>query len=185
MEAVWEELERLRDYPLVFFELCCRPSSFENESSGEKGAQKRESITLIISRFCMGLMRHADTTSCTSIGITLAYPALAYPAMISPCSKATIDHKSCPLYSPVFYTLSMSPPLEMYAMQPPTLPSSSRSNEDQRPQCWKDVEAETGFSTYRSFLEASKETGPRFRDLLAPSYGPFEYDLGRSLFLMY
>ena len=45
-----------------------------------------------------------------------------------------------------------------------TLPANAGSNEDQVPQCWKDVEAETGFSSYQSFLEAC--AGPHFSGLL-------------------
>ncbi len=38
-----------------------------------------------------------------------------------------------------------------------------RSSEDQRAQCWRDVEAETGFASYKSFLEA---LGPDFEGIL-------------------
>lgn len=64
-------------------------------------------------------------------------------------------------------------------MQPPSLPSSSRSDGDERHQCWKDVEAETGFSTYKSFSEALNETRPQFKDLLPIlDYRYRRYDLG-------
>ena len=51
-------------------------------------------------------------------------------------------------------------------MQPPNSPSSSRSGQDQRDQCWKDVEAETGFSTYASFLESSPDEGGLYKNLM-------------------
>lgn len=58
-------------------------------------------------------------------------------------------------------------------MQPSTLPFDARTDEDQRPQCWKDVEAETGYSSYLSFLKALPETGPQFKflqDNMQPSW---------------
>lgn len=45
-------------------------------------------------------------------------------------------------------------------------PANAGSDEDQDPQCWKDVKAETGFSSYQSFLKALNETGPHFSGLL-------------------
>ena len=51
-------------------------------------------------------------------------------------------------------------------LQSSTLPANTGSDEDQDPQCWKDVKAETGFSSYQSFLEALNKTGPHFSDLL-------------------
>lgn len=62
---------------------------------------------------------------------------------------------------------------EAYEMQPSTLPFDARTDEDQRPQCWKDVEAETGYSSYLSFLKALPETGPQFKflqDNMQPSW---------------
>ena len=48
-------------------------------------------------------------------------------------------------------------------MQASNFPPNTGSGEEQ---CWKDVEAETGFSSYRSFLESLSESGPRFDWLL-------------------
>lgn len=66
-------------------------------------------------------------------------------------------------------------------MQSPTrpLPTATSSDAEEDQQCWRDVEAETGFSSYRSFLEALPETGPQFNDLLADigNYG-FDYIFG-------
>ena len=54
-------------------------------------------------------------------------------------------------------------------MQSPThsFPTPTSSDEEEGRQCWRDVEAETGFSSYSAFLEALPETGPRFSDLRA------------------
>ena len=60
----------------------------------------------------------------------------------------------------------MTQPFEAYEMQPSNIPSDTGRDEDQRHQCWKDVEAETGFSTYTSFLEALAEAGPQFKNLV-------------------
>ena len=48
---------------------------------------------------------------------------------------------------------------------------STGDDKDRRAQCWKDVEAETGFSTYKSFLE----TGPQYKELRR-----YLYNLGRE-----
>ena len=60
-------------------------------------------------------------------------------------------------------------------LQSSTLPANAGSDEDQDPQCWKDVKAETGFSSYQSFLEALNTTGPHFSGLLKDlrDYGVF------------
>ena len=64
-------------------------------------------------------------------------------------------------------------------MQSSNLPSDTGSDEDRRHQCWKDVEAETGFSTYKSFLEALKGTGPQFKGLLEILGEPYNrHDFG-------
>ena len=44
--------------------------------------------------------------------------------------------------------------------------ANAESDEDQEPQCWKDLKAETGFSSYHSYLEALNKTGPQFSHLL-------------------
>lgn len=85
----------------------------------------------------------------------------------------------------------MDPPLEMNAMQPPTLPSNSWSFEDPRPPYWIDLQAETGFSTYKEFLEALKQKGPQFEDLRvilavaedANAYLPPTHKLGEVIVL--
>lgn len=51
-------------------------------------------------------------------------------------------------------------------MQPSALPFITTSDEDQSLKCWEEVKAETGFSTYKSFLEALKEKGLQYGDLL-------------------
>ena len=48
-------------------------------------------------------------------------------------------------------------------MQASNLPPSTGSDEEQ---CWKDVKAETGFSSYKSFLKSFPRWGPRFDWLL-------------------
>ena len=53
----------------------------------------------------------------------------------------------------------MSLPPEAYEMQSSNLPSDTTSDEDQSLKCWEEVKAETGFSSYKSFLEALKEKG--------------------------
>lgn len=58
-----------------------------------------------------------------------------------------------------------------YEMQPSSPSSSAGGDEDQRAQCWKDVEAETGFSSYDSFLE----TWPQFRLLREKIINPSRY----------
>ena len=52
-------------------------------------------------------------------------------------------------------------------MQPPThpLPKATGSEEEESQQCWKDVKAETGYSSYKSFLEALPDSGPQFKAL--------------------
>ena len=51
-------------------------------------------------------------------------------------------------------------------MQPSALPFNTTSDEDQSLKCWEEVKAETGFSTYKSFLEALKQKGLQYGDLL-------------------
>ena len=51
-------------------------------------------------------------------------------------------------------------------MPPSNLSSSGRSDDNQRPRCWKDVELETGFSSYKSYLNTSISNGPHSNDLL-------------------
>ena len=67
-------------------------------------------------------------------------------------------------------------------MQSPTrpLPTATGSDEEDDRQCWRDVEAETSFSSYTSFLEAFPKTGPQFiNHLLANmSKDGFDYIFG-------
>lgn len=60
---------------------------------------------------------------------------------------------------------------EAYEMQPSALPSNTTSGEDQRSKCWEEVKAETGFSTYKSFLEALEEKGLHYVGLLEKLHG--------------
>lgn len=70
-------------------------------------------------------------------------------------------------------------------MQQSPVASNTRNDEDHDYQCWKDVEAETGFSSYKSYLGALKDTEPQARSLLKrlivrPS---FEVDIGEVFVL--
>lgn len=60
----------------------------------------------------------------------------------------------------------MSQLSEAYAMQSSALPFDTTSDQDQSLKCWEEVKAETGFSTYKSFLEALKKKGLQYGDLL-------------------
>ena len=60
----------------------------------------------------------------------------------------------------------MSQLSEAYEMQASNHPSNSESDEDQSLKCWEEVKAETGFSSYKFFLEALKEKGFGFGNLL-------------------
>ena len=62
----------------------------------------------------------------------------------------------------------MSVPSIDLEMQSPTHPppNATSSDEEEGQKCWRDVEAETDFRSYRSFLEALPDTGPRYRNLL-------------------
>ena len=62
----------------------------------------------------------------------------------------------------------MSVPSVDLEMQSPAhpFPTATGGDEEEDQQCWRDVEAETGFASYKSFLEALPETGPQYRDLL-------------------
>ena len=51
-------------------------------------------------------------------------------------------------------------------MQPSTLPSHTISYEDQGPQCWKNIEAETDYPSYTSFLGALPKRRLQSKDLL-------------------
>ena len=53
-------------------------------------------------------------------------------------------------------------------MQSPAHPPATATggDEEEGQQCLRDVEAETGFSSYESFLEALPETGPQYKTLL-------------------
>lgn len=51
-------------------------------------------------------------------------------------------------------------------MPPSALPFNTTSDEDQSSNCWEEVKAETGFSTYKSLLEALEEKGLQYGDLL-------------------
>lgn len=76
----------------------------------------------------------------------------------------------------------MSHSSEAYEMQPSNPSPSAGGDEDQRAQCWKDVEAETGFSSYESFLR----TGPQFIDLrlsLLNAGGRYNVELGEVFVL--
>ena len=55
--------------------------------------------------------------------------------------------------------------LEMQSSTHPP-PTATGSDEEEDQQCWRDVEAETGHSSYKSFLETLPVTGPQYRDLL-------------------
>ena len=63
----------------------------------------------------------------------------------------------------------MSVPSVDLEMQPPShpRPTATGSDEEEGQQCWRDVEAETGFRSYESFLEALPETGPHYKGLLS------------------
>ena len=56
-------------------------------------------------------------------------------------------------------------------MQPSALPPNTTSNEDQSLKCWEEVKAETGFSTYKSFLEALEKKGLLHLGLLRKLHG--------------
>ena len=60
---------------------------------------------------------------------------------------------------------------EAYEMQPSALPFNTTSDEDQSLKCWEEVKAETGFSTYKSFLEALEEKGLQYEHLLGELQG--------------
>ena len=51
-------------------------------------------------------------------------------------------------------------------MQSFTIWPETTSDEDQDEQCWKDVEAETGFESYRSFVRSLVDSGRNFRSLM-------------------
>ncbi len=75
----------------------------------------------------------------------------------------------------------MSQTTETIEMRQSTPPVDTGSDEDQ---CWRDVKAETGFSSYREFLEALPRTGPRFDRLLyVRSYRPYWSDTGEVFVL--
>ena len=63
----------------------------------------------------------------------------------------------------------MSVPSVDLEMQSPAHPppTAIEGDEEERQKCWRDVEAETGFRSYRSFLEALPDTGPRYKNLLS------------------
>lgn len=70
-------------------------------------------------------------------------------------------------------------------MQQSPVASDPRNNEDHDDQCWEDVKAETGFSSYKSYLGALKDTEPQAQSLLKrlnvrPS---FEVDMGEVFVL--
>ena len=56
-------------------------------------------------------------------------------------------------------------------------PTATGSEDEENQQCWRDVEAETGHSSYKSFLEALPETGPQYKSLLdgIPSSARVQY----------
>ena len=56
--------------------------------------------------------------------------------------------------------------LEMQSPAHP-LPTAAGSDDEEDLQCWRDVKAETGFSSYKSFLGPLPETGPQIEALLA------------------
>ena len=60
----------------------------------------------------------------------------------------------------------MSQLSEADEMQASNLPSNTESDEDQSLKCWEEVKAETGFSSYNSFLEALGRKGLGFGNLL-------------------
>ena len=53
----------------------------------------------------------------------------------------------------------MSQLSEAYEMPSLILPSNTESDEDLSQNCWEEVKAETGFSSYKSFLEALGRKG--------------------------
>ena len=63
-------------------------------------------------------------------------------------------------------------------MQSPThpLPTATSSDEEEDQRCWRDVEAETGFSSYASFLEALPITRPQFIDHLLANMSKDGFD---------
>ena len=65
-------------------------------------------------------------------------------------------------------------------MQPPAHAFGTRRDKDQ---CWKAVEAKTGFSSYELFLRASYATRPQFQRLwraLAPYGTPKFFEFGEG-----
>ena len=58
--------------------------------------------------------------------------------------------------------LTMSRSNETYEMQASTGPSDTSNDEDQDDQVWRDVEAETGFSSYRAYVESLVDSEERF-----------------------
>ena len=54
-------------------------------------------------------------------------------------------------------------------------PAATGSDDEEDQRCWRDVEAETGHSSYKSFLEALPETGPQYERLRQgiDKYGSF------------
>lgn len=74
---------------------------------------------------------------------------------------------------------------EAYKMQPPPHHFDARKNDDENLKCWEEIKAETGFSSYKSYLEALQEIGPRFKGLLRDLelYGHRPYALGEIFVL--
>lgn len=55
---------------------------------------------------------------------------------------------------------------EGYELRSSALDFVTMDDVDLDDQCWREIEAETGFSSYRSYLEAIKETEPHAKPLL-------------------
>ena len=60
----------------------------------------------------------------------------------------------------------MSQSTETHELQPSTVPPNITNNDDEDGQVWRDVEAETGFSSYVSYLEDVQGTGEHFTSLI-------------------
>ena len=63
--------------------------------------------------------------------------------------------------------LTMSSSNETYEMRACPSPSGTSNDEDQDAQVWRDVEAETGFSSYRAYVESLVDSEERFGMLIA------------------
>ena len=66
-------------------------------------------------------------------------------------------------------------------MQASTGPPAPSSDEDQDEQVWRDVKAETGYQSYKEYVETLEESGQRFKTLLGYLKNPTRWRRGAEI----